>query len=174
VTGAPIPGELGYVIAPSGSWAWVRGVPGAGRALDVVVAALDGGPIPAGSSRHRALTPGERPGDVPHVLDLPEADVLRIAHGVHLLRARGYAPEAIYAGAVDHVVTAIMGLMGQARGRGVTARRYVLTGGMTAAPLLCERLAAALGAGEIPTVPEAAAGGAAQLSAIAASAPGRT
>jgi len=174
VTGAPVPGEFGYVIAPSGRWAWVRGVPGAGRALDAVVAALDGGPIPAESSRHRALTLRDRPGDVPRVLDLPEPDNLRIAPGVRLLRARGYAPEAIYAGAVDDVVTAIMGLVGKARSRGGTARRYVLTGGMTGAPLLCERLAAALGAREIHTVREAAALGAAQLAAIAASAPGST
>ena len=67
-----------------------------------------------------------------------------------------------------------MGLVGQARRCGGTARRYVLTGGMTAAPLLCERLADALGAREIPAVREAAAGGAAQLAAIAASAPGST
>jgi sugar (pentulose or hexulose) kinase len=174
VTGTPIAGEFGYVIAPSGSWAWVRGVPGAGRALDAVVAALDGEPAPAESSRHRALTPGERPGNVPRVLDLPEADVPRIAHGVRLLREQGCAREAIYAGAVDDVVNAIMGLVGGARRRGGTARRYVLTGGMTAAPLLCERLAAALDAREIPIVREAAAGGAAQLAAIAAAPPGST
>lgn len=173
VIGMPIPGEFGYVIAPSGSWAWVRGVPGAGRALDAVVAALDGGPIPVESGRHRALTPRERPEDVPRVLDLPEADISRIAQGVRLLRERGCAPEAIYTGAVDDVVTAIMGLVGKAHGGGGTARRYVLTGGMTAAPLLCARLEAALGAREIPIVREAAAGGAAQLAAIAAGTAGR-
>jgi len=169
VTGAPILGEFGYVVAPSGSWAWVRGVPRAGRALDEVVAALDGGPIPVEPSRHCALAPGERLGDAPHVLDLPETGVPDIADRVRRLREQGHAPAAIYAGAVDGVVTAIMGLVGRAGDRGGNARRYVLTGGMTTTRLLCERLAAALGDRGISIVREAAARGAAQLAAIAAS-----
>ncbi len=171
VTGDPVPGSFGYVVAPSGNWAWVRGVPRTGHALDAVVAALDGGPVPVEPSRHRALSPRDRGDDVPHVLDLPEMDAARIADRVRLLQRQGLAPAAIYAGAVDDVVAAIMGLVSQANACGVTARRYVLTGGMTAAPWLCERLGAALGVREIPAIREAAACGAAGLAAIAATAP---
>ncbi|HLW60512.1 MAG TPA: FGGY family carbohydrate kinase [bacterium] len=166
VTGTLVPGVFGYVVAPSGRWAWVRGIPGGGRFLDAVVAALDGCPTPATADRHAALSPHEPSSPPVRVLDLPVRDVKEIPMRVRALRRSGHAPGAIYAGAVDDIVSAVRGLVAEANATGVTARRYVLTGGLTAAPLLPKRLAEALDAPVTAEVREAAARGAARLAAM--------
>jgi len=171
VTGLIVPGAFGYPIAPSGAWAWVRGCTGAGRFLDAVVSALDGGPIPADAARHAALTgPIGRCGNpsTSPPFTLPDRDPTPIPKRVQALRDGGWTTSAIYAAAAAALVDALGWLIEDAHEAGIDARRYALTGGLTALPSLRARIGAALQAPIVSVTQEAAGTGAARLAAMAA------
>jgi len=169
VTGKVVAGAFGYPVTPSGAWAWVRGCPGGGRFLDAVVSALDGGPIPADPARHAALAvPNGGNPSTSQLFTLPDRDPTPISARVRALRDGGWTANAIYAAAAAALVNALGRLVEDAHGAGVDARRYALTGGLTALPSLRARIGAALQAPIVSVTQEAAGTGAARLGAMAA------
>jgi len=171
VTGTPVPDTFGYPVAPSGAWAWVRGVAGGSYFLDRVVAALDGGDTPVDPARHAAFarpTPVQRDTAGPPAFELPDDAAGGIAERVQSLARGGWPADAIYGAAQDAVVRVVLRLVEDGRAAGVQARRYALTGGLTAVPSMCGRLRVALPGPVIGAMREAAGVGAAMLGAAAA------
>jgi len=171
VTGAAVPGLFGYPVAPSGAWAWVRGVAGGSYFLDRVVAALDGGDTPVDPARHAAFaraTPVPQDPAGPPAFDLPADAAGSIAERVQALSRSGWPADAIYGAAQDALVRVVLRLIEDGRAAGVQARRYALTGGLTAVPSMYDRLRVALPRPVIGAMREAAGVGAAMLGAAAA------
>lgn len=167
VTGAPVPGLFGYPIRP-GAWAWVDGLAGAGRQLDVaaeILAPLIGGrEILAAAAlaavRRRAVAE-----------TLPYLSPARAATQPARVRARlgrTLPPDVLYAALALGVAEALATRVGEAEGKGVHARRFVATGGFTRQAVVVEAIALALGQRPFLAHPEAGALGAAALAAVAA------
>lgn len=166
VVAAPVAGAFGYPVGRAG-WAWVRGVAGAGRQIDLAVAALDGGGPEVAGARHAALAAAVPSAPWPDLPCLPPAEAERQAGRVAAALAAGFPAGAIYGAAVRGAAEALAARLGEARAEGCHPRAFVATGGFTRSPFVLEVVSRTLGV-PLPVAPdEAAARGAAACAAVA-------